>query len=75
MQTMVDALGMIMLILLGVIVILGMVIVIAAECRVINRLRVREPLPLEPLHPLLTGPFPAVPHGNGRSQGTLDRDG
>jgi hypothetical protein len=70
MKTTVDAMGMVMLILLGIIIILGMGIVIAAECRVINRLRVREELPPPPAF----GPFPPLPPLNGRSQATHERE-
>ena len=59
MKTAADFLGMTMLLLLGVIVILGMVIVIAAECRIINRLRQRpEPPPQLPaIGPFLLDPY------------------
>ena len=70
MQTVVDALGMIMLILLGIIVILGLVIVIAAECRMINRLRQWQPDEL-PSSPVALGPFYPRPTLNGRGEGNL----
>jgi hypothetical protein len=47
MKTALDFMGMTMILLLGIIVILGMGIVIAFECRVINRLRKPEAPQLE----------------------------
>ena len=69
MKTAADFLGMTMLLLLGVIVILGMVIVIAAECRVINRLRQRPEPPPSQLP--ATGPFLLDPHESYRRRREL----
>jgi hypothetical protein len=56
MKTAIDFIGMTMILLLGVIVILGVGIVIAFECRLINRMRRPEPpqLELAPYRPFET---------------------